>query len=104
MQKLSLVDLLGKKTGKSPIKYQRSATDPLDCIFGSPSLQIKNGGCLTFSRLLSDHRGLWIDTTNELIFGYTPPPLTHPDTRRLKTKDPRVVKRYSNLLDLEYRK
>ena len=60
MNNLSLVDLISKRHGKSPITYQRSAVDPLDCIFGNPSLEIKCGGCLAFGKLISDpyHRGI----------------------------------------------
>ena len=62
-----LRDMLVPRHGKCPITYQRSRQDPLDCIFGSPSMTIKKGGCLAFNNLISDHRGVWIDTPNELL-------------------------------------
>ena len=86
LQSPSTMDAIAKLGGspwqktwkiKFPMTYQRSAEDPLDCIFGSPSLQIKNGGCIALGRLLSDHSGIWIDIPNELLFVYKPPPLTH---------------------------
>ena len=61
MQSNGCIDLLSTRHGKSPITYQRSASDPLDCIFSHPSIQIKKGGCLSFGRLMGDHRGIWID-------------------------------------------
>ena len=60
--------LLGKKHGKYPVIYQYSAEYPLDCIFGSPSLQIDKGRCLAFGGLLSNCRGIWIDIPYQLIF------------------------------------
>ena len=96
-----LKDIMAERHGKSPITYQRSASDPIDCIFASPSMFLNKGGCLGFNRLISDHRGLWIDIPNELIYGYNPPPVQHPNARRLKIKDPRVVDKYLNMLHKE---
>ena len=62
-------------------------------------MKIKKGGCLAFGRLIGDHQGIWIDISNKLIFGFNPPPLSHPNARRLKMKDPRCVKRYNDKLD-----
>ena len=91
-------DLLNQKHGTCPITYQRSHTDPIDCCFGDGSIRISKGGCLSFGRLISYHRGLWMDIPNEILFGFKPPPLTHPSARRLKMKDPRCVKRYNDML------
>ena len=58
-----LVDTLATKHGKCPITYQIFACDPLDCIFSDPIIQMREGGYLPFSRLISDHRvvfNLWI--------------------------------------------
>ena len=78
-----LVDTLANKHDKCPITYQRSAYDPLDCIFSDHIIQMKQESYLPFSRLISDHRGQWMDIPNELIFGYNLPPLVHPNARRL---------------------
>ena len=86
MQELGLVDLMNAKHGQSPITYQRSLKDPLDCIFGYPCFHFENGGCLSFNRLISDHRGLWCDIPNEYLLGFNPPPINHPNARRLKIK------------------
>ena len=93
-----LRDLIGAKHGKSPITYQRSRNDPIDCVFGTPSVTIKNGGCLAFTKLMSDHRGIWFDIPNEILLGFNPPPLSHPDARRLKMNDPRIVDKYNEIL------
>ena len=98
MNDLGMIDLLKKKHGPCPITYQRSSKDPLDCVFGDPYFKIKEGGCLSFQRLISDHRGIWFDIPNEYLLGFNPPPLNHPMARRLKTEDPRCVNRYCNKL------
>ena len=69
MQDMSLVDLIRSRHNRPPITYQRSARDAIDCILGSPSLLINNGGFLSFNRLLSDHRGIWLDIPKELMYG-----------------------------------
>ena len=66
--------------------------------FGTPPIFIHNGGCLYFGRLLSDHQGKWVDIPTELLLGFNSPPLTHPDARRLKIDNPRVVVKYNNQL------
>ena len=99
MNKNGCTDILNNKYGTCPITYQRSSIDPIDCYFDNPSIEIRRGGCLPFGRLIGDHRGLWIDIPNELIYEFKPPPLTHPNARRLKMKDPRCVKRYNDKLD-----
>ena len=93
-----LQDIIAEKNGVMPITYQRSKKDPLDCVFGSPSIKIKNGGCLSFGRLISDHRGIWFDIPNTTLFGFNPQQITHPQARRLKMEDPRVVKKYNDYL------
>ena len=70
MNNIGCEDILTKNYGPCPITYQRSHTDPVDCCFGDGSLQINRGGCLSFGRLVSDHRGLWMDIPNELLYGF----------------------------------
>ena len=73
MLELGLQDLIGKKHGKGPKTYNRSKDAPIDCVFGSASLQISKGGFLSFGRLMSDHRGVWVDIPKFLLYGYNPP-------------------------------
>ena len=101
MQELGLTDLMDSRHGKAPITYQRSRSDPIDRIFGSPTIKIKKGGFLSFGRLLSDHRGIYVDIPTEFLLGFNPSPITHPNARRLKMKDPRVVKKYQDILHQE---
>ena len=95
---LGLVDIIANQHGPGPITYKRSHSTPIDAIFGSPNLSSTRSGYLSFKRLLSDHRGLWIDIPQHLLFGYNPPPIHHPNARRLNLKDPRVVTAYLEFL------
>ena len=104
MGKLGLIDLMFEKHGPCPPTHQRSHTDPLDCIFGSPSLMIARGGFLPFHKLISDHRGVWIDIPKILLYGYNPPAPIFPSARRLKTTDPRIVDKYLAILFQELNK
>ena len=98
MVDVGLTDLINHRHGKCPITHTRSLDKPLDVIFGSPNFKIAKGGFLPFQKLLSDHRGIWIDIPKIFIFGYKPQHPVFPAARRLKLKDPRVVKKYLSLL------
>ena len=70
MGEIGLIDLIAHKHGVCPTTHLRSKIDPIDCIFGSPSLHIASGGFLPYHKLISDHRGIWIDIPKFLIYGY----------------------------------
>ena len=89
---------------KAPRTHTRSQAAPLDAMFCSPHLIASKGGYLSFSTLGGDHRGLWIDIPNELLFGFNPPSLTMAKARRLQLEDPRVVKKYTDKLHELYKK
>ena len=73
MLNVVLVDAHHEKFGRGPITCTRSQHSAIDRIFTSPQLKISKGGFLSFKRLMSDHRGIWIDIPRILIFGYNPP-------------------------------
>ena len=93
-----LCDLIASRHGICPITCNKSAQDPIDVIFGSPNLKISKGGMLSFGKLMSDHRGLWIDIPKFLLYGYNPIQPVFPSARRLKLQDPRVVAKYLTYL------
>ena len=43
-----------------------------------------------------------MDMPNELILGFNPSPLVHPNTRGLKMRNPRVVWRFSDHLNQDF--
>ena len=69
MLELGLEDIIAKKHGLGPTTYNRSADAPIDHIFGTCNFNIKHGGFLAYGRLLSDHRVLWVDIPNHMLFG-----------------------------------
>ena len=73
MLKLGINDIIAKQHGKGPTTYNRSSDSPIDHIFCTANLTITNGGFLANGKLLSDHRGLWVDIPNHMLFGYNPP-------------------------------
>lgn len=98
MAEIGLIDLIANKHGKCPVTHTRSASSPIDVIYGSANLSISTGGFLPFHKLLSDHRGLWVDIPKHLIYGFNPQHPVFPNARRLKLCDPRIVKRYLDYL------
>ena len=60
MGSLGLVDLIAQRHDDCPRTHLRSKNEPIDCIFGSASFSIGQGRFLSFNKLLSDHRGVWL--------------------------------------------
>lgn len=93
---LGLINLLKEKYGsEGPYTCSKSKDSPIDCIFGSPHLLCQRGGILSFGQLDSDHRGIYLDLLRrQLLYGFNPPAIVHPNAHRLKTNDPRIVNKY----------
>ena len=53
---------------------------------------------MPYHKLISDHRGIWIDIPKYLIYGYNPPSPTFPFAQRLKMNNPCVVQKYLTTL------
>ena len=98
MLDFSLEDLLAQKHGLELRTYKRSKDCPIDCCFDSPSIKVSRGGYLSFSRLQSDHRGVWINIPIRTLLGHRPPAITYFQVRRLKFVDPRIRKKYQKHL------
>ena len=82
----------------------RSET-PIDGIWCSASIDILAAGYSGFGEYPighADHRLLWVDVSACSCFGLNPPTPTYTQPRRLTLQDPRVVKRYNNLLISAY--
>jgi hypothetical protein len=69
---------------------------PIDGIWISPSVQVTRCGYLGYDEgpPSDNHRVVWIDIDNESILGHRPPQLAPKLSKRLRTKDPRIIKRY----------
>ncbi len=76
-----------------------SGSKPIDGIYVSHTFSGSCGYLPFFKGGLSpDHRPIWIELQVDAMLGYSLSDLSHPRIRRLKSKDPRVVKKYQNLL------
>ena len=72
---------------------------PIDGIFGTPTVKIKQGGYRTFDPCLSDHRLIWIDISTEDIMGNYLHKVVRPKARKLKSDDPIAVKKFMESLE-----
>ena len=90
--------MISQKHGTCPKTNDRSKDSPVDCIFGSVSLKISKGGFLSFGRLLSDNRDVWMYIPKFLLYRYNPPKLVFHGERKLKLTDSRVAEKYCTYL------
>ena len=94
----NLNNLLATKHGSGPRTHKRSKDSPIDCFLGSSKIKIRSGGYLSFGRLQSDHRGIWIDVSIRIIMVHKSSPITYFQARQLKLEDPRMRKKYAEHL------
>jgi hypothetical protein len=92
--------LLERHGPNAPATYH-GGSQPIDGVFASPSIHIVQGGYLEFGYgPHTDHRGLWIDVHYQIAFGHIMPPIPSHQARRLKTSDPHIVKRYTDICEI----
>ena len=96
MVNAGLVGLIIKQHGGEGPPTYADGSVPIDEFFVTPSLDSMRCG---YFPLEFDHRSLWMDIPYCLAFGSELPPIVHPQARRLKTGDPRIVKAYVDLYD-----
>ena len=80
-----------------PPTYHRGSAQ-IDGIFISASLNPVKSGFLEFGMFPSDHRALWIELTFENAFGCSMKNPVLPAARRLKSNDPKVSKKWKDLM------
>jgi hypothetical protein len=86
-----------KESSPPATQNRNNSREPIDGIWVTPGLTAVAAGYEAFGDACpSDHRALWADFTYEDILGFSPPPLTSPDARRLRTEDPRLTARYNS--------
>jgi hypothetical protein len=97
MREAGLVDVISHRHGTGPATFQRGVV-PIDGMFVTPSL----GGCVCgYVEGVSDHAVVWVDIPYPVAFGLDYEIGTKPPPRRLKCSDPRVVRRYVQILEKE---
>ena len=83
----------------APATYSRGSY-PIDTILVTRGIEIINAGYLPFGTGVGDHRPLYIDILTTSVLGTRVPPVISAGGRRLKLQDPRVVKKYNNILEI----
>jgi hypothetical protein len=85
-----------------PTFHRNSDGKPIDGIFVTKGITLQAGGYYAFHEdVQSPHRALWIDISFQNAFGCKIQTSTPAEARRLKLKDPRVVKKYNKILEKE---
>lgn len=94
----NLLPAMSTKHGKHLLETHNNSTVPIDEIFYSSTLHVKQAGYLEHRSSLSDHCPLWIDLDKQFFFGGKPSIKPTFAARRFKTQDPRIVARYKQHL------
>ena len=71
---------------------------PIDGIWISPNLDIERAGMKgfgTIEMLKTDHRFLWVDITNNSLFGYQTPKPERIQVQGLSLNDPECIRRFN---------
>ena len=97
--KLGLIDpILEKHKEGSPGTYNKG-NRRLDCILISATLKTGRCGWLPFDSMPGDHRVGYLDIKVKDFIGHRPGNIPSHAARRLKLDDPRVVRKYQEILD-----
>ena len=98
MDTFDLKEAITMTHGTNPPPTYHRGSHAIDGIFVSSSIEINRAGYLGFGDIPGDHRGIWIDIPHSSVLGYKMSDIPPASARRLKMDDPRVVKRYQDLL------
>ena len=94
---LANVHLSRHDRSTAPPTHNRGSR-PIDGMFASATVAGGSCGYLPFGIAPGDHRALWFDIPLVAVFGVTSRPLSPRVARRLQCHDPRVVRRYHQIL------
>jgi len=99
-EELHLVEAISTLHGPAQKPTHQRGRQAIDGIYMSRSLlQGARGGFLQFGDVMgSDHRAVWVDISAELVGMAHQEPIISPARRRLKCGDPRIVKKYNQVL------
>ena len=104
LESLGLKDGIIDKYGGTAPRTHVYGHAPIDGIFVTPTLHITQGGYAPGDITVSDHRMLWVDITTASFMGEKHTPITRHPQRKLNTTNPRVKKKFNNILEQELRR
>ena len=95
---IGLKDAIISHHGGTPPNTYNRGHHPIDGIFVSPTINIRQGGYDRFQEF-SDHCLLWIDMETEVVFGEFMYKSKRPNVRRLRYNDPKARKKFYKKLN-----
>ena len=91
----AMLDTIGNEV--LPASYV-NGKDPIDSIWVSANVEIVRSVSLPFDQGVGDHRPIMIDVSTTSVMGTSVPPTPSVRARKLKLGDPRIIKKYLDLL------
>lgn len=89
------------KDGEEPHTFA-FGRQPIDGIFATPDLDVKNFLSLSFHESVGDHRSMIIEITTASAIGKFQGKIVRPTTRRLTTKQNASVRRYNTIIEKQF--
>ena len=90
---------MGRYTGKNIGPTNFWGQPPIDGIWTTPDVTVSNACIMTAGYGIGDHRLFIIDLHTASLVGPGPPREHHAASRRLNTRLPQVVKKYTEKLE-----
>ena len=99
-EELELEDLLLERVEREGVKLNTYSGGhaPIDSIMCTQGIEVRKAGYLEFGEGVGDHRPIFIDITISSTLGVNIPVSKSVKARRLKTNDPRIMKKYIETL------
>lgn len=98
MLDILLMDMISERHGPGPKRYNKSQNKLIDYFYGSICINILKEVIYH----LVDYKVIWLDLPTHTLYRHLPPPIHHPEARRLKTENPRLVARYIKILSASF--
>lgn len=98
LHRTTLIDVMTTKHQDQGPPTFIGGNQTIDILWATRNLTVDACGYLECNRCVGDHRVLWVDITTESALGERVPRPNTKDARRLTMNDPRVVKRYVQIL------
>ena len=93
----------GRHSGDPPETFNNGSY-PIDECFATADLKINKCGFMRHRDNGSDHQPIWLDVDKNSAFGTVTPDIPSFRALKLKTKDPRIVQKYNQVLSEEFEK
>jgi hypothetical protein len=96
---LDLRESMLSHTGNELTATYFRGSRPIDAIWTTPDIEIRNICAMPIGYGVGDHRAFILDVSTRSLVGLNPQPIKRPTARRLNTKIPHCADRYNNILE-----